>query len=110
MKEEYIREEYIDVQKFIKKAKKIVRDYINQTQNIGVVKQNIIIESLDTSFFNYKAVFTCDVLENNDRYVVEYKSYTNYFYLDIYNYKTTIEYSADDIKIGRDFTIELRED
>lgn len=110
MQEEYTREEYMTVQKFIKKAKKIVRDYINLTMNCEVNKQNISMESFSSSFNGYKAEFICAVLETRNKYVVEYNSDTDYFYLDIFSYKTTIEYSGDDIRTGRDFNIEINLD
>lgn len=104
MRSDYIREENMTDRKFIKKAKKIVRDYLNLTVNCGVNKQNIEIDSLSMSLGNYKAVFTCEVMENQNKYEVIYNSDTDVFYLSVYDYRQTIEYQGDDITVGRDFS------
>lgn len=104
MRSDYIREENMTDKKFIKKAKKIVSDYLNLTVNCGVNKQNIEIDSLSMSLGNYKAVFTCEVMENQNKYEVIYNSDTDVFYLSVYDYRQTIEYQGDDITVGRDFS------
>ena len=104
MRSDYIREENMTDRKFIKKARKIVRDYLNLTVNCGVNKQNIEIDSLSMSLGNYKAVFTCEVMENQNKYEVIYNSDTDVFYLSVYDYRQTIEYQGDDITVGRDFS------
>lgn len=104
MRSDYIREENMTDRKFIKKARKIVRDYLNLTVNCGVNKQNIELDSLSMSLGNYKAVFTCEVMENQNKYEVIYNSDTDVFYLSVYDYRQTIEYQGDDITVGRDFS------
>ena len=104
MRSDYIREENMTDRKFIKKARKIVRDYLNLTVNCGVNKQNIELDSLSMSLGNYKAVFTCEVIENQNKYEVIYNSDTDVFYLSVYDYRQTIEYQGDDITVGRDFS------
>lgn len=104
MRSDYIREENMTDRKFIKKARKIVRDYLNLTVNCGINKQNIELDSLSMSLGNYKAVFTCEVMENQNKYEVIYNSDTDVFYLSVYDYRQTIEYQGDDITVGRDFS------
>lgn len=104
MRSDYIREKNMTDRKFIKKARKIVRDYLNLTVNCGVNKQNIELDSLSMSLGNYKAVFTCEVMENQNKYEVIYNSDTDVFYLSVYDYRQTIEYQGDDITVGRDFS------